>query len=121
MTINCCKNSVSLINNLSGKYSKSKTSFCEIRYLRDEAYHILCYDRRNVSGSVLKSELSFAGGWPGQSTFHLGTIGIAMKEAPSTLVVCMEGEGALVAVKWEPCQFQHQYLQCGAPVYPLRE
>ena len=89
MTINCCKNSVSLINNLSGKYSKSKTSFCEIRYLRDEANPILCYDRRNVSGSVLKSELSFAGGWPGQSTFHLGTIGIAMKEAPSTLVVCV--------------------------------
>ena len=30
MTINCCKNSVSLINNLSGKYSMSKTPFCEI-------------------------------------------------------------------------------------------
>ena len=34
--------------------------------------------------------------------------------------VCVEWEGALVTVKWEPCRFQHQYLQCGAPVYPLR-
>ena len=30
MTINCCKNSVLLIDNLSVKYSMSKTSFCEI-------------------------------------------------------------------------------------------
>ena len=35
------------------------------------------------------SELSFAGGWPGHSTFHLGTIGMAMKGAPSTLDVCV--------------------------------
>ena len=36
--------------------------------------------------------------------------------------VCVEGGGggALVAAKWDPCRFQHQYLQCGAPVYPLR-
>ena len=35
--------------------------------------------------------------------------------------VCVEGGGgALVAAQWDPCQFQHQYLQCGAPVYPLR-
>ena len=30
------------------------------------------------------------------------------------------GGGALVAAKWGPCRFQHQYLQCRAPVYPLR-
>ena len=30
--INCCKNSMSLIDNLSGKYSMSKTSFCEISH-----------------------------------------------------------------------------------------
>ena len=41
-----------------------------------------------VSLSAL-SELSFAGGWPGHSTFHLGTIGMAMKGAPSTLDVCV--------------------------------
>ena len=39
------------------------------------------------------SELSFAGGWPGESTFHLGTIGMAMKGATSTLVVCVCGGG----------------------------
>ena len=45
-----------------------------------------------VSLSAL-SELSFAdAGWPGHSTFHLGTIGMAMKGAPSTLGVC-GGEG----------------------------
>ena len=43
-----------------------------------------------VSSSAL-SELSFAGGWPGHSTFHLGTIGMTMKGAPSTLVVCVCG------------------------------
>ena len=74
-----------------------------------------------VSLSAL-SELSFADGRPGHSTFHLGTIGMAMKGAPSTLDVCVceEGEGALNPAKWEPCRFQHQYLQCGAPVNPLR-
>ena len=35
------------------------------------------------------SELSFAGGWPGQSTFYLGTIGMVMKGAPWTLVACV--------------------------------
>ena len=35
------------------------------------------------------SELSFAGGWPGQTTFYLGTIGMAIKGAPSTLVACV--------------------------------
>ena len=45
------------------------------------------------------NELSIAGGWPEQSTFHLGPIGMAMKGAPSTLVVCVEGGGALVAAK----------------------
>ena len=39
------------------------------------------------------NELSIAGGWPEQSTFHLGPIGMAMKGAPSTLVVCVEGGG----------------------------
>ena len=97
MTINCCKKSVSLINNLSGKYSMSKTSFCEIsdlllRYsLRDDAYQILCYDLNFPKGEMCQLEcfkrISFAGGWPGHSTFHLGTIGMAMKGAPSTLDV----------------------------------
>ena len=41
-----------------------------------------------VSLSAL-SKLSFASGLPGQSTFHLGTIGMAMKVAPSTLDVCV--------------------------------
>ena len=41
-----------------------------------------------VSLSTL-SELSFDGEWPGHSTFHLGTIGMAMKGAPSTLDVCV--------------------------------
>ena len=45
-----------------------------------------------VSLSAL-SELSFAGGWPGHSTFHLGSIGMAMKGAPSTLDVCVCGGG----------------------------
>ena len=45
-----------------------------------------------VSLSAL-SELSFAGGWPGHSTFHLGTIGMATKGAPSTLDVCGGGGG----------------------------
>ena len=44
------------------------------------------------------SELSFAGGWPGQSTFYLGTICMAMKGAPSALVVCVQG-GALALYK----------------------
>ena len=37
--------------------------------------------------------------------------------------VCVEGGGgggALVAAKWKPRRFQHHYLQCGAPMYPLR-
>ena len=34
----------------------------------------------------------FAGGWPGTSTFHLGTIGMAMG-APSKLVVCVRRGG----------------------------
>ena len=73
-----------------------------------------------VSLSAL-SELSFAGGWPGHSTFHLGSIGMAMKGGTiDTGCVCVEGEGALNPAKWEPCRFQHQYLQCGAPVNPLR-
>ena len=38
------------------------------------------------------SELSFAGG---QSTFHVGTIGIAIKGAPSTLCVCEQGSRRL--------------------------
>ena len=38
-----------------------------------------------VSLSAL-SVLSFAGGWPGHSTFHLGTIGMATKGAPSTIL-----------------------------------
>ena len=75
--------------------------------------------KKCVSLSAL-SKLSFAGELPGHSTFHLGTIGMAMKGAPSTLDVCVEGEGVLVPAKWEPCRFQHQYLQCGAPVNPLR-
>ena len=67
------------------------------------------------------NELSIAGGWPEQSTFHLGPIGMAMKGAPSTLVVCVEGGGGHWSQRsWEPCRFQHQYLQSGAPVYPLR-
>ena len=45
---------------------------------------------------------------------------MAMNGAPSTLVVCVWRGGALVAAKWDPCRYQHQYLQCGAPVYPLR-
>ena len=113
MTIHC-KTSVSLINNLSGKYSMLKTSFCEISdlYLTCEMKHIKFYamittfqKEKCVRLSAL-SELSFAGGWPGQSTFHLGTIGMAMKGAPSTLVVCVwrgGGGGALVAAKWVPC------------------
>ena len=114
MTINCCKNSVSLINNLSGKYSMSKTSFCEISdlyiYVTCVMMHIKFYapittfqKEKSVSLSAL-SELSFAGGWPGQSSFHWGTISMAMKGAPSTLDVCVcRGEGALVPAKWEPC------------------
>ena len=43
---------------------------------------------KSVSLSAL-SELSFAGGWPGQSSFHWGTISMAMKGAPSTLDVCV--------------------------------
>ena len=44
-----------------------------------------------MSGLVLEA---FAGGWPGQSTFHLGTTGMTMKGAPSTLAVCVcGGEG----------------------------
>ena len=38
-------------------------------------------------------QISFAGGWNGHSTFHLGTIGMAMKWAPSTLDVCGGGGG----------------------------
>ena len=33
------------------------------------------------------------GGWPGQSTFHLGTIGMAMKGGPLTLVLCVWSGG----------------------------
>ena len=40
------------------------------------------------------SELSFAGGWPGQSTFHLGTIYMAMKgDHRHWLCVCGGGVG----------------------------
>ena len=39
------------------------------------------------------SDLSFADGCPGKSTFHFGTKGMAMKGAPSTLVVCVCVEG----------------------------
>ena len=103
----------------------SKKLFCEIsdlylRYLRDVAYHITTFQKEKCVRLSALSELSFAGGWPGQSTFHLGTMGMAMKGPSSTLVVCVEGEGALVAAKWEPCRFQHQYLLCGAPVYSLK-
>ena len=61
MTVNC-KNSVSLINNLSGKYSMSNLysarSVTYIHNLRDKGYQILYCDhnfpkRRNVSGLVL--------------------------------------------------------------------
>ena len=59
----------------------------------------------------VECELSFAGGWPGQSTFHLGTIDMAMR-APLTLVVCVwsvcvwgGGGGSLVAAKWASCRF----------------
>ena len=37
--------------------------------------------------------ISFAGGRPGHSTLYLGTIGMAMKGAPSTLDVCLCGGG----------------------------
>ena len=89
---------MSLINNLSGKYSMPKTSFCEIsdlylRYLRDEACHITTFQKEKCVRLNALSELSFAGGWPGQSTFHFSTIGMAMKGAPSTLVVCVCGGG----------------------------
>ena len=57
----------------------SKTSFCE--YVTCEMKHIKFYatittfqKEKRVQLSAL-SELSFNGGWPGQSTFHLGTRG----------------------------------------------
>ena len=43
---------------------------------------------------------------------------MAMKGAPSTLVVCVwRGRGTGHS---DSCRFQHQYFQCGAPVYQLR-
>ena len=54
-------NSVSLINNLSGKNSMSKTSFCEIS---DLFINVTCEMK------LIKC---------GQSTFRLGTIGMAMR------------------------------------------
>ena len=63
----------------------------------------------------------FAGGWPGTSTFHLGTIGMAMG-APSKLVVCVRrgGGGHWLQQSGNLVDFSISILQCGAPVYPLR-
>ena len=75
----------------------SKTPFCDtsdLYTLHIKVYAtITTFQKEKYVGFSALSELSFAGGWPGQSTFHLGTIGMAMKGAPSTLVVCGGGGG----------------------------
>ena len=76
-----------------------KTSFCEIsdlylRYLRDEACNITTFQNEKCVRLSALSELSFAGGWPGQSTFHFSTIGMAMKgHHRHWLCVCGGGGG----------------------------
>ena len=54
---------------------------------------ITTFQMEKCVGLSALSKLSFASGLPGQSTFHLGTIGMAMKVAPSTLDLCVCGGG----------------------------
>ena len=99
-----------------------------IRYLRDDAYQILFYDLNFPKGEMCQLEcfkriitcwwvawalnFSFGHNRHGHEGGTIDTVCVCV-------CVCVEGEGSLVPAKWEPCQFQHQYLQFGAPVYSL--
>ena len=97
MTINCCKNTVSLINNLSGKYSM--TYIC---YLRDEAYQILCYDHNFPKGEMCQVEcfkriiVCWWVAWAVNFSFGHNVHG---HEGGTIDTGCLEGEGAQVAAK----------------------